>query len=61
MRKWAFPFISIKFQQIMGPDSRLVFEAIYKPLVPKPNSSQVIKLMDRGRVTRPRVKYRGKY
>ena len=37
-----------------GPDSRLVIEAIFKPLVPKSNSSQVKKLMVRGRVTQPR-------
>ena len=40
-----------------GPDLRFVVEAIFKPLVPKLNSIQVIKLMDRGRVTRPRGEY----
>ena len=40
-----------------GPDSRFVFEANFKPLVPKSNSSQVIKLMDQGRVTWPQGKY----
>ena len=34
-----------------APDSRFVLEAIIKALMSKSNSSQVIKLMDRGRVT----------
>ena len=34
-----------------GPDSRFIVEAVFKPLVPKSNSIQVIKLIDQGRVT----------
>ena len=40
------------------PDSTFVLEAIIKALMPKMNSSQVIKLMDRDRVTQPRGEYR---
>ena len=33
-----------------GPDSSFVLEAIIKALISKSNSSQVVKLMDRGRL-----------
>ena len=40
-----------------GPDWRFDLEVNIKALISKPNSSRVIKLMDRGWVTRPRGKY----
>ena len=43
-----------------GPDSRLVLKANNKALISKLNRSQVIKLMDQGRVTWPWGKYRGR-
>ena len=47
--------------QISGSDSRFVVEANSKSWWPKSSRSRIVKLMDRGRVTRPRVEYRVKY
>ena len=43
-----------------GPDSSFVIEANTKSRWPKSSRSQIVKLMDRGWVTRPRVKYQVK-
>ena len=44
-----------------GPDSSFVVKPNTKSLWPKSSWSRIVKLMDRGRVTQPRVEYRGEY
>ena len=56
---WLTYFIKV-VQQIsanQGPNLKLVLEANIKVLMSKSNSSQVIKLMVRGRVSQPQGKY----
>ena len=44
-----------------GPDSRFIIEANTKSRGRKSSRSQIVNLMDRGRVTRPQVEYRVEY
>ena len=44
-----------------GPDSRFVVEANTRSRQPKSSRSRIVKLMDRGQVTQPRVEYRVQY
>ena len=50
LSSYSFVWQFIQTSANWGPDSRLVLEAIIKALISKSKSSQVIKLMDRGRV-----------
>ena len=61
---YVLPHAGFRYAQISamrGPDSRFVVEANTKSRWPKSSRSRIVKLVDRGGVTRPRVKYRVEY